>query len=85
VKSVRGKTIVAKYQIAPINIGRIRAPLDNPQMTGFVTRPDRINALADGSHGFVWRLQTSEGDATYFHPYGDDDRILLNMSVRETP
>lgn len=75
---------MAKYQIAQINIGRIRAPLDDPQMTGFVTRLDQINALADDSPGFVWRLQTSEGNATYFHLYEDDDRILLNMSVWET-
>jgi Domain of unknown function (DUF3291) len=39
-----------------------------------------INALADRSPGFVWRLQTSDGNATYLRPY-DDDRILFNMSA----
>lgn len=71
------------YQIAQVNIGRIRAPLDNALMEGFVSRLEEINALADASPGFVWRLQTSEGNATYFRPY-NDDRILLNMSVWET-
>src|SRR5208283_160888 len=52
-------------------------------MAGFVTRLDEINALADRSPGFVWRLQTPEGNATYLRPYGDD-RILVNMSVWET-
>ena len=52
-------------------------------MAGFVARLDEINALADGSPGFVWRFQTSEGNATYIRPY-DDDRILFNMSVWET-
>ena len=52
-------------------------------MAGFVARLDDLNALADRSPGFVWRLQTSEGNATYFRPY-DDDRILMNMSVWET-
>src|SRR3989449_9687331 len=52
-------------------------------MAGFVTRLDEINALADRSPGFIWRLQTSEGDATYLRPY-DDDRILFNMSVWES-
>ncbi len=52
-------------------------------MAGFVARLDEINALADSSPGFVWRLQTSEGNATYLRPY-DDDRLLLNMSVWET-
>ena len=53
-------------------------------MAGFVSRLDEINALADRSPGFVWRLQTSEGNATYFRPYEHDDRILLNMSVWES-
>lgn len=52
-------------------------------MAGFVARLEEINALADGSPGFIWRLQTSGGDATYLRPY-DDDRILFNMSVWET-
>src|SRR5579864_1600568 len=47
-------------------------------------RLDELNALADSSAGFVWRLQTNEGNATYFRPYPHDDRILLNMSVWES-
>ena len=69
--------------LAQVNIARMKAPLDSPTMAGFVTRLDEINALADGSPGFVWRLQTAEGNATYLRPY-DDDRILFNMSVWET-
>jgi hypothetical protein len=53
-------------------------------MTGFITRLDEMNALADNSPGFVWRLQTIAGNATYFRPYPEDDRILINMSVWET-
>jgi uncharacterized protein DUF3291 len=71
------------YRIAQVNIGRMRAPLDDPFMAGFVARLDEINALADRSAGFVWRLQASEGNAAYLRPY-DDDRILINMSVWET-
>jgi len=71
------------FHIAQVNIGRIKAPLDDPQMAGFVARLDEINALADNSPGFVWRLQTSGGNATYFRPY-DDERILVNMSVWDT-
>jgi len=51
--------------VAQINIGRIKAALDDPLMAGFVARLDEINALADRSPGFVWRLQTPEGNATY--------------------
>jgi heme-degrading monooxygenase HmoA len=71
------------YHIAQVNIGRIKAPLDDAVMAGFVARLEEINALADQSPGFVWRLQTSEGNATYLRPY-NDDRILVNMSVWES-
>jgi len=71
------------YYIAQVNIARMKAPLDDPSMAGFVARLDEINALADGSPGFFWRLQTTEGNATYLRPY-DDDRILFNLSVWET-
>jgi len=59
--------------VAQINIGRIKAALDDPLMAGFVARLDEINALADRIPGFVWRLQTPKGNATYLRPY--DDRI----------
>jgi Domain of unknown function (DUF3291) len=75
---------VAKYHIAQVNIGRARAPLDDARMAAFMSRLDEINALADRSPGFVWRLQTDEGNATYFRPYADDDHVLLNVSVWET-
>ena len=71
------------YHVAQVNIGRVKAQLDDPLMAGFVARLDEINALADTSPGFVWRLQASDGNATYLRPY-DDDRILINMSVWET-
>jgi hypothetical protein len=71
------------YHIAQVNIGRVKAALDDPRMTGFVNRLDEINLLADQSPGFVWRLQTSAGNATYLRPF-DDDRILFNMSVWRT-
>lgn len=74
---------MATYHIAQINIARMKAPLDDPVMAGFVARLDEINALADGSPGFVWRLQAPEGNATYLRPYGDE-RIIVNMSVWET-
>src|SRR5580704_18626447 len=74
---------MSTYHLAQVNIGRMKAPLEDPVMSGFVARLDEINALADRSPGFVWRLQTSEGNATYLRPY-NDERIILNMSVWET-
>ena len=75
---------MAKYHLAQVNIGRVKGPLEDTIMAGFVNRLDELNALADGSPGFVWRLQTNEGNATYFRPYPHDDRILMNMSVWES-
>lgn len=71
------------YHLAQVNIARMHAPLDDPIMAEFVARLAEINALADRSAGFVWRLQTEDGDATYLRPY-DDDRILFNLSVWES-
>jgi hypothetical protein len=68
------------YQLAQVNIGRIKAPLDDPAMAGFVAWLEIVNAIADSSPGFVWRLQTAEGDATSLRPF-EDDRMLVNMSV----
>jgi hypothetical protein len=52
-------------------------------MADFMALLDPINALADRSDGFVWRLQTEDGDATALRPF-HDDRILINMSVWES-
>jgi heme-degrading monooxygenase HmoA len=70
--------------LAQVNIGRMRAPLDDPSMHGFVSRLAELNALADGSDGFVWRMQDGAGAGnTYLRPF-DDDRIIVNMSVWES-
>ena len=71
------------YRLAQLNITRMKAPLDNPIMERFVAWLEPINGLADESPGFVWRLQTEEGDATAIRAF-DDDRILVNMSVWES-
>lgn len=74
---------MSKFQLAQINIGRLIAPLDDPLIADFVAQIDDINALAERSPGFVWRLQTDEGNATDLRPF-DDDRIIVNMSVWES-
>lgn len=48
-------------------------------MADFVNNLDRINALAEHSPGFEWRLQDEQGDATAIRPFGDD--VIVNMSV----
>jgi hypothetical protein len=68
------------HELAQLNIGIIKAPMDSPIMADFAASLERINALADQSPGFVWRLQTDEGDATSIRPF-EDENLLVNMSV----
>ncbi len=71
------------YHLAQINIGRMRGPADSAIMSGFMNRLPEINALADRSPGFIWRLQTPEGDATAVRAF-DDPLVILNISVWES-
>jgi hypothetical protein len=50
------------HHVAEINIGRLIAPLDDPRIAGFVAQLDPVNRIADASPGFVWRLQSEEGN-----------------------
>ncbi len=72
-----------RYHLAQANIARMRAPEDDPLMAGFVGRLEALNALADSSPGFVWRLQTEDGDATAIRAFADE-RILFNLSTWES-
>ncbi len=68
------------HHLAQINIARCKAPLDSPTMRGFFEQLDAINALADATPGFVWRLQSDAGDATSIRAY-EDPLTIVNMSV----
>ncbi len=63
---------MTNYYLAQINIARMLAPIDDLIMADFVTQLPPINALAEGSPGFVWRLQSESGDATSIKVYDDD-------------
>jgi NAD(P)-dependent dehydrogenase (short-subunit alcohol dehydrogenase family) len=56
------------------------APLDDPLLADFVDNLDRINALAEQSPGFVWRLQTEAGNATDV-AVTDDPQVIVNLTV----
>lgn len=69
-----------RWELAQFNIARLAAPLDSPQLTDFVANLATLNALAERSPGFVWRLQDeAAGDATSLRPLGPD--VLVNLSV----
>ena len=75
---------VSLYQLAQVNIGRMRAAIGDPIMEGFRSQLEAINAIADRSPGFVWRLQTDEGNAIAIRPFPDDELMAINMSVWES-
>jgi hypothetical protein len=77
------------YVLAQVNIGRLIAPLDAPRMADFVAALDPVNAVADAAPGFIWRLQTEDGNATALRVFeqdaeGADGGILINLSVWES-
>lgn len=73
----------AMHHLAQINIGKALAEMDSPIMHGFVSNLAKLNALADTAPGFVWRLQSDDGNATSLR-YFDDPMMIVNMSVWKT-
>lgn len=73
--------------IAELNVGRLVAPVGDLRVAPFVDAIDAINALAERSPGFVWRLKDEAADAS---PGALDLRLpgdgstLVNMSVWES-
>jgi hypothetical protein len=66
--------------LAQLNIARLHNPLDDPRVADFVDNLDRVNAIAERSDGFVWRLADDSGNATDIGGF-DDAAIIVNMSV----
>ncbi|MEM7501053.1 MAG: DUF3291 domain-containing protein [Pseudomonadota bacterium] len=71
------------WHIAQLNVATARYDLEDPHMDGFMSQLDDINALADSSSGFVWRLQSESGNATDIQVQ-DAPRLIVNMSVWES-
>ena len=68
------------FELAQVNFGRLRAPIDHPMIKDFVDNLAPINGLAEAAPGFVWRL-TGEGDnATDLQPF-EDPLMAINMST----
>ena len=67
--------------LAELNIGRTRYDLDDPRMADFVNRLDVVNALAERSKGFVWRLTGEAGETVALE---NDPHVIVNLSVWET-
>jgi hypothetical protein len=76
------------YVLAQVNIARLLAPLDSPALADFVVALDPVNAAADAAAGFLWRLQTEDGNATSVHAFEWDQAgsagVIVNLSVWES-
>jgi hypothetical protein len=74
-----------EYELAQVNVARMLAPLDDPRLAAFVDALEPVNAQADAAPGFVWRLQTEDGNATAIGGFeadaGDSAGMIVNMSV----
>lgn len=67
-------------QLAELNIARLRYPMDDPRVSGFVKGLDVVNGIAERSEGFVWRLKDDSGNATGISAF-DDQLFIVNLSV----
>jgi hypothetical protein len=76
--------VQGRSHLAQINIAKMLAPITDPVMADFVAQLSTINAIADTSSGFVWRLKSEDnGNATNIRAF-DDEFLLVNLSVWES-
>ncbi|WP_027859435.1 DUF3291 domain-containing protein [Marinobacterium jannaschii] len=71
---------MSQYHLAQLNLGTPLYPLDDPRISAFVDALERINALAENSPGFIWRLKDESDNATAIEVPGYPDTIF-NLSV----
>lgn len=73
------------FELAQVNVSRLLAPLDSPLLADFVAALDEVNAAGDRAPGFVWRLQTEDGNATAIRAFGWDvggsHGVIVNLTV----
>ena len=72
---------MSDWQLAQINVARLVAPEGDPLVQPFFDALERVNALADASPGFVWRLTDESGNGATDIQATVDPLLLINMSV----
>jgi hypothetical protein len=75
--------MVTGWHLAQLNVARALAPLEDPLLADFMAALDGVNALAESSPGFVWRLKAEDGNATSIR-VNEDPRLIVNMSIWES-
>jgi hypothetical protein len=72
------------HHLAQLNIGRPVAPPESPQLADFMALLQDINALAERSPGFVWRLVADGTDDATALRLPDGPDLMVNMSLWES-
>ncbi|MBI5087543.1 MAG: GNAT family N-acetyltransferase, partial [Actinobacteria bacterium] len=72
-----------RCHVAQLNIATLRAPLEHESITEFREGLTPVNAAGEAAPGFVWRLQTDDGDATSIR-VSDDPLTIVNLTVWES-
>ncbi|MFT7562552.1 MAG: hypothetical protein ACI8ZT_000183 [Bacteroidia bacterium] len=70
-------------QLAQLNIASMKYADKDPRMQDFIDALDPVNATADASAGFVWRIK-SDVDSTPELEQFETSGWLVNMSVWES-
>ncbi|WP_236239964.1 DUF3291 domain-containing protein [Streptomyces sp. CC228A] len=73
-------TLDTAFELAQVNIARLKHPLDSPELKDFVDALDPVNAVAEAADGFVWRLKNDAGNSTDVYAFGDE-WLIVNLSV----
>lgn len=70
--------------LAQLNLALAKYPLSSAEMADFVAMVAQVNASAEASDGFIWRLRDDGDGSLSVRPSAeglDDDAMLVNMSV----
>jgi hypothetical protein len=74
----------APLHLAELNIGRLRAAPHDPRVAEFMDNLALVNAIAERSPGFVWRLKDEAGGNATSFAVSDDPLVIANLSVWES-
>ena len=77
--------MAGRHHLAQYNVGRVHVPLEHPDLAEFIAALEPINAIAESSPGFVWRLKDEDGQSSSYVrvPGVEDPLFIINYSIWE--
>ena len=71
--------------LAELNVGRLVAPTDDPQVADFMNNLDKINGMGKRMPGFVWMMEGAgePGTGNTAAKIGGDPLFVSNLTVWE--